>query len=149
VTATGRFSRRSHGAVLALLQIAVTALVSIAITAFLPAPHGFHGTLSALGRKEVLLSLVYLVLFNTMFSFWGQSTMQRFISSTEAAVTFSLEPVVAGIVGVYFLNEHLGPIQLAGAVLIIVAMLSAELLPRFLRSRTEREHPEVYELRAD
>lgn len=145
VTATAHFSRRSHGAVLALMQIGVTALVSIAITAFLPAPHGFQGLLSVLSQRNVLLCIIYLVLFNTMFTFWGQSTMQRFVSSTEAAVTFSLEPVVAGMVGVFFLNEHFGRLQLFGAALIVVAMLSAELLPRVLRSRTEREHPEIYE----
>jgi len=64
-------------------------------------------------------------------------------------VTFSLEPVVAGLVGVYWLSEHLNALQLTGAALIIVAMLSAELLPRVLRSRYELEHPDVYEASAD
>jgi drug/metabolite transporter (DMT)-like permease len=149
VTATAHFSRRSHGAVLALVQIAVTAIVSIFITALLPAPHGFQELSSALARTEVQLSMLYMVMFSTMFAFWGQSTMQRYLSSTEAAVTFSLEPVVAGLVGVYWLNEHLNALQLTGAALIIVAMLSAELLPRVLRSRSEREHPDVYEASAD
>jgi len=149
VTATAHFSRRSHGGVLAVMQIAVTAIVSIIITAILPAPHGFQGLTNALSRTDVQVSMLFLVLCNTMFAFWGQSTMQRYLSSTEAAVTFSLEPVVAGFVGFYWLNERLNAIQLSGAALIIVAMLSAELLPRVLRSRTEREHPEIYEASAD
>jgi len=90
-----------------------------------------------------------MVAFNTMYAFWGMSTMQAFLSSTEAAVVFSLEPVTAGVVGVYLIGEKLSGLQLLGAALIIVAMISAEVLPRMLRTRAEVEHPEVYEACAD
>lgn len=147
--ATAHFSRRSSGWVLAWTQITVTGVVSAVITAFLPAPNGFQGVITALHNPVVLGALVYLVTFNTIYAFWGQSTMQAFLSSTEAAVVFSLEPVTAGAIGVYLIGEKLSGLQLLGAVLIIVAMISAEVLPRMLRTRAEVEHPEVYEAGAD
>jgi drug/metabolite transporter (DMT)-like permease len=75
--------------------------------------------------------------------------MQAFLSSTEAAVVFCLEPVTAGVVGVYLIGEKLSGVQVVGAALIIVAMMSAEVLPRMLRTPAEVEHPEVYEACAD
>ena len=75
--------------------------------------------------------------------------MQAFLSSTEAAVVFSLEPVTAGLAGVYLIGEKLSGPQLMGAAVIIVAMISAEVLPRMLGTRAEVEHPEVYEGCAD
>lgn len=147
--ATAHFSRRSSGWVLAWTQITVTGTVSAVITAFLPAPHGFQGVATALHNPVVLGALAYLVTFNTIYAFWGQSTMQAFLSSTEAAVVFSLEPVTAGAIGVYLIGEKLSSMQLMGAVLIMVAMIAAEVLPRMLHTRAEVEHPEVYEAGGD
>jgi drug/metabolite transporter (DMT)-like permease len=149
LTATAHFSRRSSGWVLAWVQIAVTGVVSTAITALLPASNGFQGVAAALHQRVVLAALGYMAAFNTVYAFWGQSTMQAFLSSTEAAVVFSLEPVTAGIIGVYLIGEKLSGLQLLGAVLIIVAMISAEVLPRMLRTRAEVAHPEVYETCGD
>lgn len=147
--ATAHFSRRSSGWVLAWMQIVVTGVVSAVITAFLPAPSGFQGVPAALHHPVVIAVFVYMVAFNTILALWAQSTMQAFLSSTEAAVVFSLEPVVAGVVGVYLIGEKLSGPQLAGAALIVIAMISAEVLPRLLHSRAEVEHPEVYEAGAD
>jgi hypothetical protein len=54
------------------------------ITAFLPARSGFQGAATAMHSPVVLSDLAYMVGFNTMYAFWGQSTMQAFLSSTEA-----------------------------------------------------------------
>jgi drug/metabolite transporter (DMT)-like permease len=147
--ATAHFSRRSSGWVLAWMQMVVTGAVSAVITVFLPAPNGFQGVATALHNPVVIAILAYMVAFNTMYAFWGQSTMQAFLSSTEAAVVFCLEPVTAGVVGVYLIGEKLSGVQVVGAALIIVAMMSAEVLPRMLRTRAAVEHPEVYEACAD
>jgi len=129
--------------VLAWVQIAVTGIVSAAITAFLPAPNGFQGAATAMHNAVVLAALTYMIVFNTMYAFWGQSTMQAFLSSAEAAVVFSLEPLTAGMVGVYLVGEKLRGLQLIGAALIIVAMISAEALPRILRKGIGVDHPQI------
>ena len=51
---------------------------------------------------------------------------------------FSLEPLTALVVGVLWLKEVLLPLQLVGALLILLAMFSAELLPRLLKGFTQR-----------
>jgi len=138
VTWTAKFSRRSNAWVLAFVQVAVNGGVSALITGFLPAPNGFQGALTALHSQAVLLALGVMVLFVTMFGFWGMSAMQAYLSATEAAVIFSLEPVTATMIGIYWMGDQFQMVQLAGAGLIVVAMLTAELLPRLIaRTRPE------------
>ncbi|MDR2635412.1 MAG: DMT family transporter [Campylobacteraceae bacterium] len=72
--------------------------------------------------KAVIITAV----FATVFAFFVQTAMQRFTSSTKTAVIFACEPVAAGVVGYLFANEILTSLQLFGAVLIIIGMLTAE-----------------------
>lgn len=130
VTCTAKFSRRSNAWVLAFTQVAITGGVSAIITFLLRAPNGFQGTVAALHSHAVLLALAVMVLLVTIFGFWGMSAMQAYLSATEAAVIFSLEPVTATVIGVLWMGERFLPLQLAGAALILAAMLTAELLPR-------------------
>jgi drug/metabolite transporter (DMT)-like permease len=132
VTFTAKASRRSNAWILAFTQVAVTAVVSLAITAFLPAPNGFQTTLAALQDRKVLIALAVMAFLVTDFGFWGMSAMQAYLSATEAAVIYSLEPVVASLIGVFYMGERFRPLQQLGAVLIVAAMLASELLPRVL-----------------
>jgi drug/metabolite transporter (DMT)-like permease len=129
---TTRFSRRSDGLVLAFMQVAVTGVVSALITLVLPAPHGFQTMFAGLAHRDVQLAIAFMVCFTTVFCFWGMTAMQKYLSATEAAVVYSFEPVTATLVGVYWVGESFLPSQKIGAALIVVAMLSAELLPRLL-----------------
>lgn len=64
--------------------------------------------------------------------------MQAKVTATEAAILFSLEPVFAALLAVSGLipgiREHLGPLQMLGAGLIVAATLVAELGPRLLKA---------------
>lgn len=132
ITLTAYFSRRSTAWVLTFMQLAVTGVVSLVITLLLPGNQGFHGVAEAFTRTPVIAAMAFMVIFNSVFAFWAQSSMQAHLTSTEAAVIFSLEPVVAGLIGVFWVGETLTAMQLAGAALIVVAMLAAEILPRIL-----------------
>lgn len=132
VVFTTKASRRSNAWVLAFMQVAVTAAISAVITAFLPAPNGFQATWTALHSGTVLLGLAVMAFLVTDFGFWGMSAMQAYLSATEAAVIYSLEPVTATIIGVLWMGERFRPLQQLGAVLIVAAMLTSELLPRVL-----------------
>ncbi|HWR14485.1 MAG TPA: DMT family transporter [Terriglobales bacterium] len=129
---TAKFSRRSQALVLAWTQVGVTGVVSALITVFLPAPHGFQTTWAGLQRIDVLVALAFMVCLTTVFCFWAMSAMQRYLSATEASVVYSFEPVVATLVGVYWVGEEFLPSQFAGAVLILFAIITAEVLPRLL-----------------
>jgi drug/metabolite transporter (DMT)-like permease len=135
---TTQFSRRSDGLVLAFMQVAVTGIVSALITLALPAPHGFQTMLAGLQHRDVQIAIAFMVGFTTIFCFWGMTSMQKYLSATEAAVVYSFEPVTATLVGVYWVGENFLPSQKMGAALIVIAMLSAELLPRLIaRMRPE------------
>ena len=129
---TGRFSRRSDPWVLAWTQVGITGVVSAVVTVLLPAPHGFQTSLGALRKTDVQLALAFMICFTTVFGFWGISKMQGYLSATEAAVVYSFEPLVAALVGVFWVGEHFSPSQTLGAVLILLGMLVAELLPRLM-----------------
>ena len=132
VTFTTKASRRSNAWVLAFMQVAVTAVVSAAITALLPTPNGFQTTPAALHDVKVLVALAVMAFLVTGFGFWGMCAMQAYLSATEAAVIFSLEPVTATIIGVVWMGDRFRPLQQLGVVLIVAAMLTSELLPRVL-----------------
>ncbi len=132
VICTSRYSRRSNAWVLAWTQVTLVGVLSAIITVFLTAPHGFQNTWAALHSTDVLVALAFMVCFNTVFSFWGISAMQAYLSATEAAVVYSFEPVVAALVGVYWVGERFLPSQMVGAGLILLGLITAELLPRLM-----------------
>ena len=94
--------------------------------------------LGALRRTDVQLAMAFMVCFTTIFGFWGISKWQGYLSATEAAVVYSFEPLVAAMVGVFWVGEHFLPSQMVGAGLILLAMVVAELMPRLIaRFRAE------------
>ncbi len=132
----GAFSRRSEAWLLAGSQVVVCGIVSVALTAFLPSPYGFQNAFAALSHWPVAGAALYLALGSTVFAFWGQATAQTRLGPTEAAVLFSLEPVVAAGLSVVWLKEPMSPRQALGGALIVVAMIVAEALPYMFRAIT-------------
>ena len=137
IVMTAHFSRRSSGWILALTQVAVTGLVSFLITLTLPAPWGFEGTARALARPGTWVALAFMGILATTLAFYVQSTMQARLGATESAILFSTEPLWTALLAISGwipgIREHLGPLQLAGGLLILAATLVAELGPRLLR----------------
>jgi drug/metabolite transporter (DMT)-like permease len=82
-------------------------------------------------RIEVTKNLTYAVLYNgilaTALTTYLQNRYQQTVSATVAALIFMLEPVVAAIVGFFFVNEQLGTVELIGALLIIVGVIVAQI----------------------
>lgn len=138
IVLTSRFSRRSSGWVLAFVQVAFTAAVMTGLAAF--GGGGFRGSGAALRSPAIWAALAYLGLLATTLALWIQSTMQARVTATETAILFSLEPVFAALVAMSGLipgiREHLGPWQILGAALIVMATLVAELGPRLLHPRS-------------
>jgi drug/metabolite transporter (DMT)-like permease len=132
----GAFARRSEAWLLAGTQVVVCGAVSVLVTAFLPSPYGFHAALAALSHWPVAGATLYLALFSTLFAFWGQATAQTRLGPTESAVLFSLEPVVAAFLSVYWLKETMTTQQVLGGTLIVLAMIVSEALPYMFRAIT-------------
>ncbi|MGO9519102.1 MAG: DMT family transporter [Candidatus Korobacteraceae bacterium] len=132
----GAFTRRSEAWLLAGSQVVVSGVASVVVTAFLPSPYGFQTALAALSHWPVAGATLYLALFSTVFAFWGQAIAQTRLGPTESAVLFSLEPVVAAFLSVFWLKESMTPQQVLGGALIVLAMIVSEALPYMFRAIT-------------
>jgi drug/metabolite transporter (DMT)-like permease len=62
----------------------------------------------------------------TALAFWCMTWGQRVVPESQAAIILLLEPVSAGVLG-ELVGDHLGPAGLAGAALILAAVVVAEL----------------------
>jgi len=73
------------------------------------------------------LALVVCVFGATIFAFVVQTFVQRFASPTHVAIVFCMEPVFGAIFAYLYSGERFTGQQFVGAVLIILAMITAEL----------------------
>ncbi|MEH2123469.1 DMT family transporter [Nostoc sp.] len=70
--------------------------------------------------------ILYLGLLATAAVIWLQTLAQQWVSSDEAALLFTLEPLFATIFSFWLLGEHLGIRGLIGAILVLVALLLSQ-----------------------
>lgn len=145
IVLTGRFSRRSSPWLLSLGQVATVAVLSALITAFLPAGKGFQGLSTVLRQPGVWLVLGYLSIFATVGAFALMTACQAHLGNTEAAIIYSLEPVMACLLAasgwIPGVRERMTPSQVGGAALLLGAMLLAELGPRWMERLASRTRP--------
>jgi len=146
IVMTGHYARRSHGLVLAFVQISVWAVLSWILAALMPAEvladgsrlGGLQGTLSLLGQSRAWISILFLGALATALAFYMMSTLQAFLGATEAAILYSLEPLFAALLAVSGLipgiREHITLPQMFGGILLLAAMILAELGPKLLHS---------------
>ena len=95
-------------------------------------PFGLLGDdVSLLGRlaeytAPVWLLLAYVVPFGTVGVFVLYAAALRYISPTRVVIAAVLEPVFGTLVAFAWLGETLAPVQLAGGVLVIAALVLAQ-----------------------
>jgi len=75
-------------------------------------------------------ALAVTALGATALAFVVQTWAQAVLPPTRAAVVMTMEPVFAGVFGVALAGDVLGPRTVAGAVLVLVAMVLTEVGPR-------------------
>lgn len=100
---------------LSALTFTVAALILLPVFAFQPAV-----TQSTLARAWPFL--VYLGAIPTAAAYWLYTAGLRRVPAGSAAVAGLLEPLTATALGVALFAEHLGPTQLVGAALLLIAM---------------------------
>ena len=82
----------------------------------------------------VIAALAVTSVLATAAAFTIQSWAQQHLPASHTALIFTLEPVFAWLTSLFFLGERLGPRALAGAVLILLGIVLAELGPTALTS---------------
>lgn len=73
-------------------------------------------------HPDILQALIICILFATIFAYLVQTTMQRFISPSNTALIFCMEPVFAALCAYVVSGEQLGVRGLIGAVCILAGM---------------------------
>ena len=76
------------------------------------------------------LSVLYMAIFAGAGAMIGQTWAQAHLPPTRAAIIMSMEPVFAAVFAVLFGGENATVRMIAGGLLVLSAMLLAELAPR-------------------
>ncbi len=117
---TGKFAPKNNIYLLTAVQLATTGILSLLLLPFsknpLPAING-----------NIILLMIYLALFGTVYTFLMQTAMQRYTTATRTALVFSLEPVFAALFAYLIAGELLTVSGWFGGILIICGMLIAEI----------------------
>jgi drug/metabolite transporter (DMT)-like permease len=122
----GDYAREHSAAALSVLQVLACAvmawLTAIAANAIRWQPMRFHST------SQLWIGIAVCAAFATAVAFSLQLWAQQFTTPSHAAIIFTLEPVFAVITSYWVLRERLGMRSIAGAALVLVGILAAELL---------------------
>jgi drug/metabolite transporter (DMT)-like permease len=84
-------------------------------------------------------ALIVTSLVASALGFLVQSYAQRYASATRTALILAAEPAFAGLFGYLLQDEHLSALAWAGAVLIMIAIVLVDVVPRL---RLPRPLPE-------
>ncbi|HRV33326.1 MAG TPA: DMT family transporter [Anaerovoracaceae bacterium] len=104
----------------------------------------FFGERAEVIDSDVWLVVFLLAVFSTGFAFIAQSVAQQYTSSTHVGLIFTLEPVFAAGAAYWIVGEILQPRAYFGAVLMLIAVLWAEIdLTGWVQRRKHRMTPEA------
>ena len=113
-------SRQALG--MAIVQLIVITVICLVCTA----PNG----LVLPDRTSDWISVLYMAVFAGAGAMIGQTWAQAHLPPTRAAIIMSMEPVFAALFAVLFGGESATVRMIFGGVLVLSAMLIAELAPR-------------------
>ena len=113
---SGRFAKTSHVMATITWQFIIAAVCSL-VAIILSGENLFVAT------GKTVVAIGYLGLIGTLFCYFVSVWVQKYVSSTTVALTFSLEPVFAAGFGFFFLAEVLRPKEFLGAALILTGVV--------------------------
>ncbi|WP_077212113.1 DMT family transporter [Bacillus dakarensis] len=121
---TNLFVKKEDAISLTIVQFITASLLSV-ITVLI------QGDIPTSFEKEAVFSIVYLAVFSTTIAYIFQNVAFKYTTATKAAIILSLESFFGMVLSVLFLHEILTGRMVLGAVLIMVAILIAEVKPVF------------------
>lgn len=116
----GKFAPQHNVYLLTAAQLSTVSL----LTVFFALPFSQFNWATVTANNGLIL--VYLALFGTVYTFLMQTSMQRFTTTSRAALIFSMEPVFAALFAYLIAGELLGLRGWIGGLLIVAGMISAE-----------------------
>lgn len=107
----------------------------------------FHPPLEAFLHNYALIEwgwILYIGIMGTLVPFGLYLHGVNLIRSTRASITATLEPITAGVVAYFFLDETMEPLQITGGVFVIAAIVLLQLkqeydekAPALMRARSQ------------
>lgn len=119
---TDKFSKRVNVFLLVLFQFLTVTVLSLVFSLSMD-DVTFNLDFDYVFLKAVIITSI----FATVYAFLVQTYMQQFTTPTKTAIIFSFEPVSAGVFGYLMANETLNHTQIIGAIIILFAVLLAEI----------------------
>lgn len=115
--------------------------IALTIIQFITA--SFIGVLVVVGKddipttieKEAIYSIIYLAIFSTTLAYLFQNIANQYTSATKAAIILSTESFFGMVLSAIFLHEVLTSRMVVGAILILLAILIAEVKPAHPKKR--------------
>jgi drug/metabolite transporter (DMT)-like permease len=132
ILATGRAVKRHDVGALLVVQLGVAGVFCTAVAAVagdLERPEGW----------TVWSALIVTALVASALGFFVQTFAQQHAPPARTALILASEPAFAGLFGWLLADERLGPVEWAGAALIMAAIVAVEIYPRL---RPPRPLPE-------
>jgi len=137
VVLVDRFSRRHDPILFVPAEFAVAGLVAGA-AALVAGATGIE-PMRFVPNQDLLLAIAFLSIIGTVGALGIQTVMQVRTTPIRATTIFALEPVFAAFFGRVMLAERMAPVEIAGALVIVVGVLISQLwgfLSASVRSRS-------------
>jgi drug/metabolite transporter (DMT)-like permease len=132
IVGLGAWSQPQQALGMSIVQLIVITVICTLCTA----PNG----IVVPDQLDDWLSILYMAVFAGAFAMIGQTWAQAHLPPTRAAIIMSMEPVFAALFAVLLGGESATYRMIVGGLLVLAAMLMAELAPR---SRVEGEVPHL------
>ncbi|MED4531577.1 DMT family transporter [Metabacillus fastidiosus] len=123
---TNRFIQKEDAISLTIVQFITSALISVAVMFI-------QGDIPTTIEKEAVYSILYLAVFSTTIAYLLQNIAHQYTTATKAAIILSTESFFGMLLSVLLLREMLTGRMVMGAVLIMTAILIAELKPAYYK----------------
>lgn len=104
---------------LTILEMYIVAIIGFIVAFF------FEAFPTSISPKS-FYSLIFMGILCTGFAYWVQTSCQKFISSVEVAIIFSLEPIFGVVISWLVLGEYLTSKGIIGGILIILALIMSQ-----------------------
>ncbi|MGE7093830.1 DMT family transporter [Lysinibacillus sp. NPDC048646] len=125
---TNLFVQKEDAIALTIIQFVTASFIGIMVVLS-------KGEIPATLEKEAIYSIVYLAIFSTTIAYLFQNVANQYTSATKAAIILSTESFFGMVLSVLFLHEVLTGRMIMGAVLILLAILIAEIKPAYPKKR--------------
>ncbi|WP_409367649.1 DMT family transporter [Lysinibacillus sp. 38-6] len=125
---TNLFVQKEDAIALTIIQFITASMLGIIVVVS-------QGDIPTTFEKEAIYSIIYLGIFSTTIAYLCQNVANQYTTATKAAIILSTESFFGMVLSVIFLHEVLTSRMIIGAVLILLAILIAEVKPAYPKKR--------------